>query len=293
MTPEHDRRHVHEPQDDRTAHESRQLGKDRQHGHREHRGQHARQHEKLYGRQAERRKRVQLFVHLHRPDLGGERAPAPAREDDGRHKGAQLAEKADGDQIRHVHLHSEHLERGGGLEREDQSQQKSDERGDRQAVHARALEGKRRVAEPKPTGMPQHAQRPDGGLAEERGVLAEDPPAFAHVPSDSRRERKPPVRRVRNNGLARIGGKIVARADRPQHVVRVDSLHRNLMRDGVPIKRHEERLERRTALRQGRDVQQDFASLPQTVHAPQITPHARDLVRPGVSDHDRLHFAPV
>ena len=126
MAPVDDGRHAHQEQHDQAAHETREFGEDRQKRHRARGGGDARQDEEPDGRKAERREGVQLLVHLHRADLGGERAPGTPREDDCRDERTQLAEKPDRDEVRHVDLHAEHPERRRRLEGEDEPEEEPD-----------------------------------------------------------------------------------------------------------------------------------------------------------------------
>ena len=290
MAPVDDRRHAHQLQHDRTAHESRELGEDREHRHRERRGHHARHHEEADGRQAEGGERVKLLVHLHRADLGGERAAAPPREDDGRHERAKLAEEPDRDEVRHVHLHAEHPQRRRALEGEDEAEEESDRRGDGQAVEPGALERECRVAETEAARVDEQGEGVGEGLAEERAVGARGRAPGAHALAHGHEKRAVTVAGGR---LAVIRREVVARADGREQAVRVHRLHAHGARGGVAVEREEERLERRRGGGQPRHVKRHRLAALQAVHAAQLAPAAGDRLRVGAFDDDRLHFFPV
>ena len=286
MAPVDDWRHVHQLQHDRSAHEACEFGENREHRHRERRGHDARHHQEADGREAERRERVEFLVHLHRADLGGERAAAPPGEDNRRHERAEFAEKADRDEVRHVHLHAERPQRRRALEGEDETEKEADRGRDWQTVEAGPLKRESRVTEAEPARVDKHGQRVGERLAKERAVGARGRAPVADALAHGHQERTvPTVRRCR----AVVGGEIVARADRCEKSLRINGLQTCGARGDMPVKRDEERLKRGRGARQRRHVKNHHITTLQAVDEAQIAPVSSNRLRIGGFDDNRPH----
>ena len=113
------------------------------------------------------RERVELLVHLHGADLGGECRPGARREQDRCHQRAELPEHRDAEEVGHEDLRAEALPRNDRREGQDQADQEPDEHHDGDGADAGPLGDEHRLAEAEHARPGEGTEQRDDELADE------------------------------------------------------------------------------------------------------------------------------
>ena len=158
---------------------------------------HARQHQHGHRVDAHGGQRVDLLVHLHGADLGGEgRAGAAGQHHRGQQR-PELAQQADGDQIGHIQVGAEAAHRHQRLEGQDQPHQHADQQHQRHRPHAGLVGGAQQIgaaelARPRRQAHHRHQRLAQPG----------EPVAGGRQPMD---DHHPPGHRRRRRRARRLG----------------------------------------------------------------------------------------
>jgi hypothetical protein len=164
---ERDEREAQRGEDQGSAHEPGQAGHHGEDRDDEHGGQDPGHDQEAHGLETHGRERIELFVHLHGSDLGGEGGAGAGRQQDGGHERSQLSKHGDPQEIRGEDLGPEALHGDGGLEQQDQAQQEAHDGHDGDRADAGPLGHEQEVLASDQTGTPQHVAHGDHELPQE------------------------------------------------------------------------------------------------------------------------------
>ena len=120
----------HREGDTHPAGDADEIGVDHEERHHHEEAEHARKHEVIDGRNAERTERVDLLGDLHAAQFGRESGAGAACHDDAGHERAQLAQHAVPDEVRDVVAGAEALEHDDAEEGDDHADEQRDQRYD-------------------------------------------------------------------------------------------------------------------------------------------------------------------
>ena len=148
--------------------DAHEVGVEDEERHHQDQREHSRDHQKIDGGNSEGGESVDLFVHRHGSELGGEGRARAARHDDAGHHGPHFPGHSEADQVRDVDLGTELAELDGGDEGENQSDQKADQGHDGQGLGAALLDREGQVRGPEARLSPAETPHGEGDFTDER-----------------------------------------------------------------------------------------------------------------------------